>query len=179
MNTKTKNKQQPRYINPYFGGFLLGLLLLATFFIAGRGLSASGAVKLAVVTVVDKIAPAHAEGNHYYNKFIPGDGSSPMYNWLVFGAIGTFFGGMLSGAIFGRLKKFRVEHSPKITAKTRLIAAGIGGILFGIGSQFGRGCSSGAALSGTASFSLGGLIVMALMFGIGYVFAWFFRKLWI
>jgi uncharacterized membrane protein YedE/YeeE len=86
---------------------------------------------------------------------------------------------MLSGAIFGRLKKFRVEHSPKITPKTRLIAAAVGGILFGIGSQFGRGCSSGAALSGTAAFSFGGLIVMALMFGVGYMFAWFFRKLWI
>jgi uncharacterized membrane protein YedE/YeeE len=179
MNTKTDKKQQPRYINPYFGGILLGLLLLATFFIAGRGLSASGAVKLAVVTVVDKLAPAHAESNAYYSKFIPDDESSILFNWLVFGAIGTFFGGMLSGAIFGRLKKFRVEHSPKITAKTRLIAAAVGGILFGIGSQFGRGCSSGAALSGTAAFSYGGLIVMALMFGVGYMFAWFFRKLWI
>ncbi|RLD32112.1 MAG: hypothetical protein DRI88_01830 [Bacteroidetes bacterium] len=179
MDTKIVKKQQPKYINPYFGGILLGLLLLAAFFIAGRGLSASGAVKLLVVTVVDKVAPAHAEGNAYYSKFIPADGSSPLYNWLIFGAIGTFFGGMLSGAIFGRLKKLRVEHSPKISARTRLIAAGAGGILFGIGSQFGRGCSSGAALSGTASLSFGGLIVMALMFGIGYVFAWFFRKLWI
>lgn len=179
MNTKSDTKQQPRYINPYFGGILLGLLLLATFFIAGRGLSASGAVKLGVVSIVNMIAPEHAAGNPYYSKFIPTDGSSPLYNWLVFGAIGTFFGGMLSGAIFGRLKKFRVEHSPKISAKTRLIAAGIGGILFGIGSQFGRGCSSGAALSGTAAFSYGGLLVMLLMFGIGYAFAWFFRKLWI
>jgi len=179
MNTKSDKIQQPRYINPYFGGILLGLLLLATFFIAGRGLSASGAVKLGVVSVVNMIAPEHAANNPYYSKFIPSDGSSPLYNWLIFGAIGTFFGGMLSGAIFGRLKKFRVEHSPKITAKTRLIAAGAGGILFGIGSQFGRGCSSGAALSGTASFSFGGLLVMVLMFGIGYVFAYFFRKLWI
>jgi len=179
MNTETDKKHQPRYINPYFGGILLGLLLLATFFIAGRGLSASGAVKLGVVSVVNMIAPEHAANNPYYSKFIPADGSSPLYNWLIFGAIGTFFGGMLSGAIFGRLKKFRVEHSPKISAKTRLIAAGAGGILFGIGSQFGRGCSSGAALSGTASFSYGGLLVMLLMFGIGYVFAYFFRKLWI
>jgi uncharacterized membrane protein YedE/YeeE len=179
MNTKTDNKHQPRYINPYFGGILLGLLLLATFFIAGRGLSASGAVKLSVVSIVNLIAPEHAANNAYYSKFIPTNGNSILFNWLIFGAIGTFFGGMLSGAIFGRLKKFRVEHSPKISARTRLIAAGAGGILFGIGSQFGRGCSSGAALSGTAAFSFGGLIVMALMFGIGYAFAYFFRKLWI
>ena len=90
-----------------------------------------------------------------------------------------FFGGLLSGAIFGRLGKFRVEKSPKITSKTRLIFAGLGGILFGIGSQFGRGCSSGAALSGTGSFAFGGFLVMMFMFGSGYLFAWFFRKLWI
>ena len=177
MDTNTTNST-PRYINPYFGGVLLGLLLLLTFYITGRGLGASGAVKSAVVTTVDKVAPVHAEKNAYYSRFITSS-HSPMFNWLVFESIGIFFGGLLSGILFGRLKKLRVEHSPKITSKTRLIAAGIGGILFGIGSQFGRGCSSGAALSGTAAFSLGGFMVMIFLFGTGYVVAWFFRKLWI
>ena len=68
MNTKTVTKKRPNYINPYFGGILLGLLLLAIFYIAGRGLSATGALKLAVVTIVDKVAPEHAENNAYYNK---------------------------------------------------------------------------------------------------------------
>jgi hypothetical protein len=177
MNTNT-NMTTTKYINPYFGGVLLGLLLLATFFITGRGLGASGAVKSAVVTTVDKVAPVHAEESDFYSQFIT-DSHSPMFNWLVFESIGMFFGGLLSGAIFGRLGKFRVEKSPKITSKTRLVFAGIGGILFGIGSQFGRGCSSGAALSGTGSFAFGGFLVMMFMFGTGYLFAWFFRKLWI
>ena len=179
MDTKTVTKKRPNYINPYFGGILLGLLLLAIFYIAGRGLSATGALKLAVVTIVDKVAPEHAENNAYYSKFLPEDGKSLLFNWLVFGALGTFFGGMLSGAVYGRLGKLRIEHSPKISKRTRLIAAAVGGILFGVGSQFGRGCSSGAALSGTSAFSFGGLLIMALMFGVGYVFAYFFRKLWI
>jgi len=55
----------------------------------------------------------------------------------------------------------------------------IGGALFGIGSQFGRGCTSGAALSGTATFALGGVIVMFSIFGTGYAVAYLFRKLWI
>ena len=55
MDTKTEKKQQPRYINPYFGGILLGLLLLATFYIAGRGLSATGAVKLSVASLVERL----------------------------------------------------------------------------------------------------------------------------
>lgn len=177
MNTNSINST-PKYINPYFGGVMLGLLLLVTFFITGRGLGASGAVKSAVVTTVDKVAPKHAEESTFYSKFIT-DARSPMFNWLVFESIGMFFGGLLSGALFGRVKKMRVEHSPKITSKTRLIFAGLGGILFGIGSQFGRGCSSGAALSGTGSFAFGGFLVMMFMFGTGYLAAWFFRKLWI
>ncbi len=178
MNTNIESIRKPRYINPYFGGVLLGLLLLLTMYITGRGLGASGAVKSAVVTTVDKVAPIHTENSTFYSKFIS-DSHSPMFNWLVFESLGIFIGGLISGAIFGRLKKLRVEHSPKITPKTRLWAAGIGGILFGVGSQFGRGCSSGAALSGTASFSFGGFLVMMLLFGTGYVVAYFFRKLWI
>lgn len=177
MNTETINTT-PRYINPYFGGVLLGLLLLVTFFITGRGLGASGAVKSAVVTTVDKVAPQHAEESMFYSKFIT-DSHSPMFNWLVFESIGMFFGGLLSGVLFGRVKKMRVERSPNITSKTRLIFAGLGGVLFGIGSQFGRGCSSGAALSGTGSFAFGGFLVMIFMFGTGYLAAWFFRKLWV
>ena len=178
MDSIDKGINQSKRINPYLGGVLLGLVLLATFYITGRGLGASGAVKSAVVTTVDKMAPTHAETSSFYSQFISDD-HSPMHNWLVFESLGILLGGILSGAIFGRIKKIRVEHSPKITSKTRLIVAGIGGILFGYGSQLGRGCSSGAALSGTASLSFGGLLVMLGMFGTGFALAWFFRKLWI
>ncbi len=179
MNTETNIKNKPSYLNPYFGGVLLGLLLITVIFVAGRGLSATGAIKLSITSVAETISPEHVENNAYLKRFIPGGGNSPMFNWLVFAAVGTFIGGLISGAVYGRLGKLRVEHSPGISPKTRLIAAGIGGILFGIGSQFGRGCSSGAALSGTASFSFGGLLVLMLMFGVGYIVAYFFRRLWI
>ncbi len=178
MEKDVLHNNRPHYINPYLGGVLLGLLVIITVFITGRGLGASGAVKSAVVTTAKTISPAHAEQNAYYSRFISDD-HSPLYNWLVFESLGIFLGGLLSGIIFGRVKKLRVERSPKITNKTRLIAALIGGVLFGIGSQFGRGCSSGAALSGSATFSFGGVIVMLVLFGTGYVIAWMFKKLWI
>jgi uncharacterized protein len=92
--------------------------------------------------------------------------------------LGVFVGGLLSGAIAGRLK-FKVEHSPKITSRRRLIFALMGGILFGYGSQLGRGCTSGSALSGMAVLSLGGFISMAAIFGTAFVLAYFFRKNWI
>ena len=178
MNTQTTKYEEPRYINPYLGGVLLGLLVLLTVYITGRGLGASGAIKSTVVTTAEVITPDQVKENAYTKQFVSDD-QSPMYTWLVFESIGIFLGGLLSGVIYGRAKKFRVEHSPKITSKKRLIYASIGGALFGFGSQFGRGCTSGAALSGTATFALGGVIVMFAIFGSGYAFAYFFRKLWI
>jgi uncharacterized membrane protein YedE/YeeE len=166
-----------KYWNPYFGGVMLGLLLLLTMFITGRGLGASGAAKSTVVTAVDVVAPAHAEKSAYYSKFLSDD-KSPMNEWLVFEVIGILAGALLSGALSGRLK-FVVEHSPKITSKTRLIMAALGGLAFGLGSQFARGCTSGAALSGMATLALAGFITMMAIFGTAYVFAYFFRKFWI
>ncbi len=176
MNKSMNN--EPKYINPYLGGVLLGLLVLLTVFVTGRGLGASGAIKSTVVTTAEAITPEKAKENAYTSQFISDD-HTPLYTWLVFESLGIFIGGLLSGIIFGRVKKFHVEHNPKITSRRRLIFALIGGALFGLGSQFGRGCTSGAALSGSATFAFGGVIVMFAIFGTGYVVAYFFRKLWI
>lgn len=165
------------YINPYLGGILLGLILLATYFITGRGLGASGAVKSSVVTAVHAIAPDHAKESGYYSQFLSGD-NSPMNNWLVFEVLGVLAGAFFSGALWGRLK-VKTEHSPKISSKTRIIAAVIGGILFGFGSQLARGCTSGAALSGMAILSSSGIITMLAIFGSAYLFSWIFKRLWI
>ena len=178
MNKKEDIKNQSNYINPYLGGVLLGLLVIITVYITGRGLGASGAIKSSVVTTANVITPQKAKDNAYMSQFISDD-ESPMYTWLVFESLGILLGGLLSGIIFGRMKGFRIEHGPKITNRTRLIFALIGGMLFGIGSQFGRGCTSGAALSGTATFALGGMLVMFAIFGTGYAVAYFLRKLWI
>ena len=166
-----------KYMNPYLAGVLLGLVLLMSFFFTGRGLGASGAVKSAVVATVDKIAPNHTESSEYYSKYV-GDDKSPMKSWLVFQVLGVMVGGFLSGAISGRLT-WKVEHSPKISSKRRLVFAAMGGILFGYGSQLGRGCTSGAALTGMGVLSVAGFVTMAAIFGTAFVFAYVVRKNWI
>lgn len=166
------------YMNPYLAGVMLGLVLLATIFITGRGLGASGAVKSCVVASVETIAPAHAENNHYYSSYISSNNGNVMKTWLVFEVIGLILGAFVSGLISNRLT-FRVDHNPKISINTRLIAALVGGALFGLGAQFGRGCTSGAALSGMAVLSAGGIITMMAIFGSAYMLAYFFRKLWL
>lgn len=165
------------YLNPYFGGFLLGIVLILTFYITGRGLGASGAAKSTVVTTIQSVSPEYARKSHYVSQFISDD-IHPMNNWLVFEVLGVFAGAFLSGILYGRLKP-KVEHSPAITSRKRLIVALIGGALFGFGSQVARGCTSGAALSGMAVLSFGGIITMMGIFGSAYLFSWIFKKNWI
>jgi len=179
MENNNSNSRAKKYLNPYLGGVLLGLVLLAANFISGRGLGASGALKSVVVTATEAIAPSHSQNAGFYKEYAEEHGEeSPMKSWLVFQMTGVIVGGFLSGALAGRLK-LKVEHSPKITSRRRLIFAIMGGILFGFGSQLGRGCTSGSALSGMAVLSLGGILTMAAIFGTGYLLAWFFRKNWI
>lgn len=177
MAEKVKKDHSKTYLNPYFGGVLLGIVLILTFYITGRGLGASGAAKSTVVTTIQSVAPEYAKRSDYVSQFISDD-AHPMNNWLVFEVLGVFAGAFLSGILYGRLKP-RVEHSPKITSRKRLLVALLGGMLFGFGSQIARGCTSGAALSGMAVLSFGGFITMMAIFGSAYLFGWTFKKLWI
>ena len=173
----TNDKKPAPFLNPYFGGILLGVLLIMTFYITGRGLGATGAIKSSVVASVQGISPQHATESDYYKLFIREDRNT-LNTWLVFEAIGLLAGAFLSGA-FSRRLTWKVEHSPKITSRTRLVFAFIGGALFGIGSQLARGCTSGAALSGSAVLATSGFLAMISIFGSAYLFAYFARKLWI
>ena len=170
--------KKTKYLNPYVGGVLLGLVLLAANFVSGRGLGASGAIKSGVVSVITTSAPTASANTGFIKEFRQSHQGNPMKTWLVFEMLGVLVGGFISGAFAGRLK-LKVEHSPKITSRKRLLLALGGGVLFGLGSQLGRGCTSGSALSGMAVLSLGGFITMMAIFGTAYAFAYFFRKNWI
>jgi hypothetical protein len=178
MNAHQSTTKKSRYLNPYLGGVLLGLVLLAANVISGRGLGASGAIKSGVVAVVTTVNPSSVESSGFIKEFRESHTGNPMKTWLVFEMLGVLVGGFLSGALAGRLK-LKVEHIPSITSKKRLILALGGGVLFGFGSQLGRGCTSGSALSGMAVLSLGGFITMMAIFGTAFALAYFFRRNWI
>lgn len=166
------------YMNPYLAGFFLGLLLLATIYITGRGLGASGAFKSIIVALTQNLAPNHAMNHEFYINYAEDNPQGPMVNWLVFEVLGVVIGAFFSGVIANRVG-LKFEKGPRASNNSRVIGAIIGGSLFGYGSQLGRGCTSGSALSGMAVMSFGGIITMLAIFGAGYGLAYFFRKLWL
>ncbi|MBK7630120.1 MAG: YeeE/YedE family protein [Ignavibacteriales bacterium] len=166
------------YSNPYLVGIGLGLVLLAAFVIMGRGLGASGAVSTAVAVTVNTIAPSHASGNQFYTEYL-GDGkTSPFKDWLVFEVLGVIAGGFLSGSLAHRVKK-GVDKGPRVSNRTRLIYAFVGGGLMGFGAKLARGCTSGQALSGGAILNLGSWAFMMMVFAGGYAAAYFLRRQWL
>jgi hypothetical protein len=116
---RSKEIKGTKYLNPYIGGVLLGLVLLAANFVSGRGLGASGAIKSTVVTAVTAVAPSSSEKSGFVKEFRESHQGNPMKTWLVFEMLGVIVGGFISGAIAGRLK-LKVEHSPKITSRKRM-----------------------------------------------------------
>ncbi|HKK62930.1 MAG TPA: YeeE/YedE thiosulfate transporter family protein [Bacteroidales bacterium] len=170
-------KSKP-YMNPYLAGVFLGLILLGTIYVTGRGLGASGAVKSFVANGIAEVAPEYTRQNSFISSYINDRPNGPLQDWLVIQVLGVIIGAFISGVLSNRLK-LKLERGPRITNNTRIVAAIIGGLLFGFGSQLGRGCTSGSALSGMAVMSFGGIITMLAIFGSGYGLAYFFKKLWL
>ncbi len=166
-----------KYTNPYIAGIGLGLVMLIAFTVIGTGLGASGAIMRTVVAVEKVVSQEHVDNNFYLAKYGGGD-KNPLDFWLIFAVIGTFAGGLISGAFSGRLKK-ETNKGPRISNKKRWVFAFIGGALFGIGSKFARGCTSSVALCGGATLDLGSWIIMMSIFAGAYLTAFFVRKLWI
>jgi uncharacterized protein len=171
------HKLKKSYMNPYIAGTMLGLVLLFSMVLAGRGLGASGGLKYCVVSIVGAVDRHHADESVFYSKYFE-EGKKPLKNWLVLEVLGIVAGGFISGAFSKRLT-FRVEKSPGISITRRLVFSFLGGLFFIYGAQLARGCTSGAALSGMAVLSLAGFVTMIAIFGSAYIFAWFFRKNWI
>lgn len=163
--------------NPYVAGIALGLVLLASFVLTGKGLGASGAFKHAGAAIVHRINPTWAEENpNIASYFEPG--RSAMDAWIVFVVVGVAVGGAL-GAMTGRRFKVETIFGPRFTREDRWVLAFAGGLLSGFAAQIARGCTSGQAVTGGAQLALGSWVFMFSVFAGAYGLAWFVRKEWI
>ena len=163
------------YADPYLAGVGLGLVLLASFVLAGRGLGASGAFAAAAATSVHAVAPGAVTGNPYLMDHLADGG--PLRDWLVVEMLGVIVGGFLSAMLAGRLA-LRVERGAHASRGGRLAAAVAGGALMGGGAVLARGCTSGQALTGGALLSVGAWLFIGAAFASAYLVAYLTRRSW-
>jgi uncharacterized protein len=186
-NARVRLRPQP-YWNSYLAGALLGLVLLASFVLTGRGLGASGAVtRLAALSLQKVEASARggtsAEGdtiarrNSYTGQYLKGP-ADPLDDFLVYMLVGVAVGGFLSG-VLARRSSLEVSKGPHTTVRRRLLLAALGGFISALGARLARGCTSGQALSGGATLALGSWLFMFAVFAGGYGIAYFVRKEWL
>jgi uncharacterized membrane protein YedE/YeeE len=164
-----------RFWNPYLAGLALGLVLLATYALTGKGLGASGASFRVGVAAVQAVAPDHVAANPLMAAAT--EEGSPLKYWLVFQVIGVVIGGFLGAWTSGRLRG-ETFKGPTMPLWGRLAMAVGGGALMGIGAQLARGCASGQALSGGGLMSSGAWAFMLCFFGGGYALAAVVRRQW-
>ncbi|MCP4679622.1 MAG: YeeE/YedE family protein [Deltaproteobacteria bacterium] len=170
-------KRKTAFWNPYIAGIGLGLVLLASFLVTGRGLGASGALKRAQAVVVHKIDSEYAEQNKNIASYF-GPKKNPLDAWIVFLAVGIALGG-LGGALSKKRAWLETIHGPRFNKESRWVLAVAGGAISGFAAQMARGCTSGQALTGGAQLSLGSWVFMFSVFGGAYALAYFVRKQWI
>jgi hypothetical protein len=162
--------------DPYVAGFFLGLVLLGTYLVVGRGLGASGALARITARIADVFAPAWVAANGHLGGYFA-KGAHWWDDWLVFELVGVVLGGLFAGLTAGRFG-WKVEDGPRVSARTRLLTAFGGGVIVGFGARLAQGCTSGQALSGGATLALGSWAFMFSVFGGAYALAWFVRRLW-
>ena len=164
------------YWNPYLVGVLLGLVLLATYMVTGRGLGATGAFSSVAAWLAGFLSPDHVAANAVHARYW-NDGA-PLASWTVFLLIGAFIGALISGLQGGRVAVV-VERGPRVTDQQRLMLAFAGGFLAAFGAKIAKGCTSGQALTGGSILNVGSLVFMISVFAAAYALAYVVRKEWI
>ena len=102
------------YMNPYFAGIGLGVILLLSFLIAGRGIGASGAINQ---TLAHSSKIVNVE-NTYLTESITNE--NLFDTWIIIEVLGILIGAFVSAKKFGRYKKELIKGN-NTTNKRRII----------------------------------------------------------
>ena len=162
--------------NPYLAGFLLGLVLLGTYLVTGRGLGATAGFAGVATWLASLVAPTEMQANVVHAKYW-NDGA-PLLNWTLFLLVGAIVGAALSGWQGNRFR-WSVERGPRVSDGQRLALAFVGGFVAAWGAKIAKGCTSGQALTGGSLLNVGSLVFMLAVFAGAYGFAYFLRKEWL
>lgn len=146
-----------RYADPVRSGVSLGLVLLASFVFAGRGIGASGAFAAGAGRVFDAVGSSTVIAPTLADR-IP-TGVPLLHDWIFLEILGVMLGGFVSATIAGRIV------SQATADRRRLARALFGGALMGAGARLAYGCTSGLALTGGALLVTGAWVFIPLAFG--------------
>jgi hypothetical protein len=163
-----------RHMNPYLAGFGLGLVLLASFLVMGRGLGATAASGSVAAWLSGLVAPEWTAANPALKGYYA---EPPWVNWTFYLIVGAFVGSWVSAKLAGRVR-FRVERGPHLDVQGRLALAFAGGAVAAMGAKLAKGCTSGQALTGGAQLNVGSWIFMLAVFAGAYALAYFVRRQW-
>src|SRR5688500_6318944 len=109
-----------RYMDPYLAGVGIGLVLLAAYAIAGRGLGASGAFASVVAAGTAAVqGTAVASSSAAVAPYLPSGVTSPFSDWLVLELTGAVLGGFASAWLAGRARA-AVDRGPGVGAGARM-----------------------------------------------------------
>ena len=163
------------FMNPYLAGVLLGLVLLATYVVTGRGLGATAGFAALATWVAGLVSPAAVQSSIVHLKYW-NDGA-PLLNWTLFLLCGAFIGAALSA---WQARRFAVvtERGPRISDGQRLALAFAGGFIAACGAKLAKGCTSGQALTGSSILNAGSLLFLLAVFVAGFGLAHWVRKEW-
>ena len=155
------------YADATRGGVALGLVLLVSFALAGRGIGASGAFAAAAGGLVGTVSPAILAADPALADRLP-SGVNLLNDWIVLQIAGVFLGAALSARWSGRRQAIRADRTPNRSRLTRALA---GGALMGLGARLAYGCTSGLALTGGALLATGAWIFIPVAFGTAVLVA--------
>ena len=147
------------YADATLAGIALGVVLLTSFIVAGRGIGASGAFAATAGPVAAAIVPGTIEAQGPLSDRLPVT-FAPWNDWIVLELLGVVLGALASAKMAGRWRTATNDRS-----RSRLSRAVAGGALMGLGARLAYGCTSGLALSGGALLSTGAWLFIPLAFG--------------
>src|SRR5262249_24134663 len=133
------NRKRVPYCDPYFAGVGIGLVLLAAYVVAGRGLGASGAfASVAAVITAAVYGTTGAAASPATAPYLTDGIGGVLHDWLVLELTGVVIGGFVSAWLAGRIR-VAVERGPGLGTRQRIVTAFGGGILMGFGAKLARG----------------------------------------
>jgi len=148
--------------SPYVVGAGMGVLSWFTFLLSDRFLSCSTTYSRLSGMIERRVRGPVVAQKAYYK-------TTPLVvDWQFMFVIGIFFGAFISAAFSGSLQ---FEMVPALwrenfgdTPMLRFLVAFAGGVLMGIGSRWGNGCTSGHAISGALQLAISSWIALVCLF---------------